>query len=165
MRTWTQFAESRKPIVFALVLAAGPLYAQYDKVAALASDSSLTPIGGPASSPSIFIGPYDLPDLRPTGKLNDHLPKWLQFGLDERLRFEGYSSSGFKPNVSDSYLLNRLRVGMLLQPTPWFKVVAQVQDARSFLQTPPLGPPKRCSIPPDVVILPSVVPEQSCDRP
>jgi hypothetical protein len=141
MRTWTQFAESRKPVVFALALAAGPLCAQYDKVAALASDSSLTPIGGPASSPSITSGPYDLLDLRPTGALNDQLPKWLQFGLDERLRYEGYSGSGFKPNVSDSYLLNRLRVGMLLQPTPWFKVVAQVQDARSFLQTPPLGPP------------------------
>lgn len=135
--------ESLLGAVFALALALGgnPLYAQYDKVAALGSDSSLTPIGGPASSPPIFIGPYDLPDLRPTGELNDHLSKWLQFGLDERLRLEGYTGSGFKHNNGDSYLLNRLRVGMILQPASWFKVVAQVQDARSFLQKPPIGPP------------------------
>src|SRR5579862_9980055 len=102
MLRWKQFARTRKPVALALALAAVPLYAQYDKVAALASDSSLTPIGGPASSPPITSGPYDLPDLRPTGKLNDQLPKWLQFGLDERLRLEGYSGSGFKPNVSVS---------------------------------------------------------------
>ncbi len=125
----------------ALVFGGGTLHAQYDKVAALGSDSSLTPIGGPASSPPISTLPYGLRDLRPTGKLNDHLPKWLQFGLDERLRVEGFSGSGFKPNNSDSYLLNRFRFGMIVQPVEWFKVVAQVQDARSFLEKPPLGPP------------------------
>jgi Alginate export len=128
------------PIGLVAVLS-GWLYGQYDKVAALGSDSALTPIGGPASSPLISTGPYDLPDLRPTGRLNDQLPKWLQFGLDERLRWEGYSGSGFKPNNSDSYLLNRFRFGVLLLPASWFRVVAQVQDARSFLQTPPIGPP------------------------
>jgi hypothetical protein len=124
MQAGKQFAKIRKPVALALALAAGPLFGQYDKVAALASDSSLTPIGGPGSSPPNTNGPYDLPDLRPTGKLNDQLSKWLQFGLDERLRLEGYSGNGFKLNVSDSYLLNRLRVGMVLQPTSWFKVVA-----------------------------------------
>jgi hypothetical protein len=128
-------------IALALVLCCGPLYGQYDKVAALASDSALTPIGGPASSPPLSTEPYDLPDLRPTGELNDQLPKWLQFGLDERLRAEGYSGNGFKPKNSASYLLNRFRLGMIVQPVSWFKVVAQVQDARSFLQSPPLGPP------------------------
>jgi len=117
-----------------------PLEAQYDKVAALGSDSSLTPIGGPASSPPISNAPHDLPALRTTGLLNDQLPKWLQFGLDERFRFEGYHGSGVKPDNSDSYLLNRFRFGMILQPSSWFKVGAQVQDARSFLQKPPIGP-------------------------
>jgi Alginate export len=125
-------------LIFAIAV---PMWAQYDKVAALGSDSSLTPIGGPASSPLISNDPYGLRDLRPTGLLNDQLPKWIQFGLDERLRFEGFSSNGFKPNTADSYVLNRLRVGMILRPLDWFKVVAQVQDARSFLQGPPLGPP------------------------
>ncbi|MGO9242408.1 MAG: alginate export family protein [Bryobacteraceae bacterium] len=124
-----------------LVVACGPVFAQYDKVAALGSDSALTPIGGPATAPSISTGPYDLPDLRPTGMLNDQLPNWLQFGLDERVRWEGYSGGGFKPNNNASYFLNRFRFGMLVRPADWFKVVAQVQDARSFLQSPPLGPP------------------------
>src|SRR5271165_177478 len=120
---------------------AGTLYGQYDKVAALGSDSSLTPIGGPASSPPVSHDSYDFPALRPTGALNGHLPSWLQFGLDERLRLEGVSGNGFKPNNSDSYLLNRFRFGMVFQPANWFKVTAQVQDARSFLQKPPIGPP------------------------
>jgi Alginate export len=125
----------------AVALACAPASAQYDKIAALGSDSALTPIGGPASSPPTSDGPYGLPDLRPTGTLNDQLPRWLQFGLDERFRAEGYSGNGFKPNSSASYLLNRFRFGMILQPADWFKVVAQVQDARSFLQAPPPGPP------------------------
>jgi hypothetical protein len=131
----------RASVGLALALACAPVYAQYDKIAALGSDSALTPIGGPASSPPTSDERYDLPDLRPTGELNDHLPRWLQFGLDERFRAEGYSGNGFKPNSSASYLLNRFRFGMILQPATWLKVVAQVQDARSFLQAPPLGPP------------------------
>jgi hypothetical protein len=115
----------RTVILLALPLT---LAAQYDKVAALASDSAITPNGGPASSPPVSISSYDLPDFRPTGRLNDQLPGWLQFGLDERFRI-------------DPYTLNRLRFGMLFQPAPWFKVVAQTQDARSFSQHPPIGPP------------------------
>ena len=117
------------------------LEAQYDKVAALGSDSALTPIGGPASSPPLSTEPYDLPDLRPTGLLNDQLPKWLQFGLEERLRWEGDRGNGFKPGNNTSYVLNRFRFGMLLVPASWLKVVAQVQDARSFLQSPQRGTP------------------------
>jgi hypothetical protein len=126
-----------------MVLALGgvPLFGQYDKVAALGSDSALTPIGGPASAPPLSAERYDLPDLRPTGKLNDQLPRWLQFGLDERFRWEGYSVSEFRSGRSASYLLNRFRFGMLFQPAGWFQVVSQVQDARSILQTPPVGPP------------------------
>jgi hypothetical protein len=114
-------------------LAAERGFGQYDKVAALGSDSSLTPIGGPASSPPISNFSYDLPDFRPTGALNDRLPAWLRFGVEERLRLETSNDS--------SYLLNRLRVGMALQPASWFKLVAQTQDARSLFQAPPFGPP------------------------
>jgi hypothetical protein len=128
-------------IAAAVSIGSGTVYGQYDKVAALGSDSSLTPIGGPASSPPISAERYDQGDFRPTGALNDRLPRWLQFGLDERFRLEGYSGGGFKPHDSDSYLLNRFRVGMLLQPTHWFRAVAQTQDARSFFQAPPIEPP------------------------
>jgi hypothetical protein len=117
------------------------LFAQYDKVAGTGSDSARTPIGGPASLPLIAADPYDNPDFRPVGKLNDQLPKWIQFGLDERIRLEGYDGSGFKPGSNDSYLLNRFRFGVIIRPFSWFKVVSQVQDARSFLQNPPIGPP------------------------
>jgi len=119
------------------------LRAQYDKVAALGSDASLTPPGGPAGSPPVETGPYDLPDFRPIGYMNDHLPSWLKFGLEERFRFEGYTGNAFKNNNSDSYMLNRLRFGIEIKPTVWFRLVGQVQDARPFLQTPPLGPPNQ----------------------
>ena len=128
-------------VALGVMFAGDPLCAQHDKGAALGSDSSLTPIGGPASSPPISSQPYTFPDLPPLGKVNAQLPNWLQFGLDERLRLEGYSGNEVKPNNRDSYLLNRFRVAMLLEPAHWFKVVAQVQDARSFFQKPPIGPP------------------------
>jgi hypothetical protein len=117
------------------------LYSQSDKDTPRVSDSSLTPFAGPASSPPILTGPYDFHDTSPIGWLNDQLPSWLQFGVEERLRVEGFSGSGFVPQRNDSYLLNRLRVGLIAKPLPWIKLVAQVQDARSFLEQPPPGPP------------------------
>ena len=109
-------------------------------------------VTGPASNPLSFLNgnryrttgsqsPYLLPDFRPASELNQFLPKWISFGVEERFRDEGYHNSGFKLNNNDSYLLNRLRLQMNLQFTSWFKVVAQTQDARAFDQKPPLGPP------------------------
>jgi hypothetical protein len=109
-------------------------------------------ITGPASNPLSFLNgaryrttasqsPYLLPDFRPASELNQFLPKWISFGVEERFRDEGYHNSGFKLNNNDSYQLNRLRLQMNLQFTSWFKVVAQTQDAREFDQKPPLGPP------------------------
>jgi hypothetical protein len=109
-------------------------------------------ITGPASNPLSFLNgpayrtfsssaPYDFPDFRPAGRLDAALPNWLTFGVEERFRFEGYNHGGFKPDNKDSYLLNRFRFQMTVQPTGWFKVVSQVQDARPFLQKPPYGPP------------------------
>jgi hypothetical protein len=109
-------------------------------------------ITGPASNPLSFLnGPgartsgsdwtYDLPDFSPMSELNRQLPYWLSFGLEERFRFESYSNNGFKPGNDDSYFLNRYRVQMLIRPTSWFRIVGQLQDARPFLQKPPIGPP------------------------
>ncbi|HUI78372.1 MAG TPA: alginate export family protein, partial [Bryobacteraceae bacterium] len=127
-------------VVVCLLGGAAQLSAQYDKVAALGSDSAITPIGGPASAPLIETFPYGLPDFRPTGRMNDHLPKWLQFGLEERFRVEGSNNTGSITHY-DAYLLNRFRFGTFIQPASWFRIVAQVQDARPFLQSPPIGPP------------------------
>jgi hypothetical protein len=84
---------------------------------------------------------YLLPDFAPATQLNEQLPPWISFAVEERLRFEDYRDGGFKKNNNDSYVLNRLRVQMNLRFTPWFKVVSQVQDSRPFLQKPPYGPP------------------------
>jgi hypothetical protein len=109
-------------------------------------------ITGPASNPLSFLNgpayrtfashaPYDFPDFRPASRLNEKLPRWISFGVEERFRVEGYHNGSFKADNDDSYFLNRLRYQMNLQPARWFKVVAQVQDSRPFLQKPPLGPP------------------------
>src|SRR3984957_5694412 len=109
-------------------------------------------ITGPASNPLSFLNgpayrttgstaPYDFPDLPPASLLNRQLPKWISFGWEERFRYEGYHNSGFKLNNDDSYLLVRSRLGVTIRPSAWFKVWAQGQDSRPFMQKPPWGPP------------------------
>ncbi len=109
-------------------------------------------ITGPASNPLSFVNglayrtfgkntPYDLPDFDPATQLNQQLPQWISFGWEERLRYEGYHNNGFKLNNNDSYLLLRSRLLLTLAPASWVRVVAQVQDARPFMQKPPWGPP------------------------
>ena len=109
-------------------------------------------ITGPASNPLSFLNgpayrtfgsaaPYDFPVIAPASLLNRELPKWIRFGWEERFRYEGYHNSGFKLNNDDSYLLLRSRLLMTIRPSAWFKVSAQVQDARPFMQEPPWGPP------------------------
>jgi hypothetical protein len=136
-----------------LLLFAIPLLAQDDVTTRNGSsgyDGAF--VTGPASNPLSFLNgfayrtfgssaPYLLPDFRPASLLDERLPKWISFGVEERFRYEGYHNSAFKLNNNDSYLLNRFRLQMNLQFTPWFKVVSQVQDARPFLQKPPYGPP------------------------
>jgi hypothetical protein len=109
-------------------------------------------ITGPASNPLSFLnGPvyrtfgstalYDLPDFRPIGQMNTHLPKWIAFEAEERLRFEAYRNGSFRLGNDDAYFLNRFRYQMDLRPATWLKVVSQVQDARPISQRPPIGPP------------------------
>ena len=105
------------------------------------ADTVLSPLGGYGTAPPPDTGPYDVPDFAPITELNRHLPRWIQFGLEERFRWEMPSGSGFNPHNDDSYLLNRLRFGMSIQPTSWLRVVAQFQDARPIFQKPPGGPP------------------------
>jgi hypothetical protein len=138
-------------VVFALL--ALPLLAQDDVTtqnAASAYGGSF--ITGPASNPLSFLngpgyrttgqtGPYDFPDFAPATLLDKQLPGWISFGWEERFRYEGYHDSGFKLNNNDSYILVRSRLMLTIKPLTWFKVVAQVQDARPFMQKPPWGPP------------------------
>ncbi len=140
-------------IVIGIAVCAAPLNAQ-DDVTTQNGSSSLDGgwITGPASNPLSFLNgpvnrtygsnlPYDFPDFRPVGDLDSRLPRWISFEAEERFRFEGYENGSFKQGNDDSYLLNRFRFQADLQLTSWFKFVSQVQDARPFLENPPIGPP------------------------
>ena len=105
------------------------------------ADTVLSPLGGYGTAPPPGSGRYDLPDFAPITQLNRELPRWIQFGIEERFRFENPMNVGFKPKNSDAYFLNRLRFGTIIEPASWLRVVAQFQDARPLFQTPPLGPP------------------------
>jgi hypothetical protein len=140
-------------ILILLSLRAAPLRAQ-DDVTTQNGSSALDGgwITGPASNPLSFLNgpanrtygsnqPYDFPDFRPVQDLDSHLPQRLRFEAEERFRSEGYENGSFKQNNDDSYFLNRFRFQADLQLTAWFKVITQVQDARPFLENPPIGPP------------------------
>lgn len=140
-------------ILISLSLRPTPLEAQ-DDVTTHNGSSALNGgwITGPASNPLSFLNgpayrtfgsklPYDFPDFRPVDELDSRLPRWLRFEAEERFRFEGYNGGSFKQNNDDSYFLNRFRFQADLQFTSWLKVIAQVQDARPFLENPPIGPP------------------------
>jgi hypothetical protein len=57
------------------------------------------------------------------------------------MRMEGYDNGGFKPNNTDNYLLQRLRLNMTIQPAWWLKVFVQSQDAREFYKGGTPAPP------------------------
>lgn len=105
------------------------------------ASNPLSLVNGPAYRTFGSAAPYDFRDFAPASLLNRQLPHWISFGWEERLRYEGYQNSGFKVNNDDAYLLLRSRLAMTIRPSPWFNLSAQVQDARPFLQKPPLGPP------------------------
>ncbi len=100
-------------------------------------------ITGPASNPLSFLNgpayrtfsssyPYAIPDFAPVTLLDEQLPRWLLFSGEERLRAEsGPAVGGTAPSDRVSHLLNRFRWQLTVRPVPWFRVVAQVQDARA----------------------------------
>jgi hypothetical protein len=109
-------------------------------------------ITGPASNPLSFLNgsafrttgnpaPYDVRDFAPATHVDEKLPKWLDVQAEERFRYEAYHNSSFKAGADDSYLLNRFRFQVDMHTPSWFRVTAQVQDARSGYQNAPIGPP------------------------
>jgi hypothetical protein len=85
----------------------------------------------------------DTPEARvsPLALVNRNLPHWMCFAAGYRTRFEGYDGNGFVPNQSDSYLLTRFRLGMLVSPQKWLAVYTELQDTDAFFKTPPRTPP------------------------
>lgn len=142
-----------QPILICVLLFVRPLHAQ-DDVTTQNGTSALDGgwITGPASNPLSFLNgpvnrtygsrlPYDAPDFSPALELDARLPAWLNLEAEERFRYEGYDNASFKKGIDDSYLLNRFRFQADLRFSSWFKVVSQLQDARPFLENPPIGPP------------------------
>ncbi|MEP6961505.1 MAG: alginate export family protein, partial [Acidobacteriota bacterium] len=66
----------------------------------------------------------------PSADLNKELPKWLKFSGVYQGRVEGFAGGAFKNDNSDAYYLNRFRVNMNINPTPWLRFSFQMQDAR-----------------------------------
>jgi hypothetical protein len=138
--------------LFAIALRV-PLAAQDDITTQNAtSGSNGVFLTGPASNPLSFLNgsawrttgnpaPYDFHDFAPATHADAKLPKWIDLQAEERFRYEGYSNSSFKAKVDDSYLLNRFRFQVDVHTPSWFRVTAQVQDARAGFQNLPIGPP------------------------
>lgn len=109
-------------------------------------------ITGPASNPLSFLNgpafrttgqniPYDFPDFAPVTQLDRHLPSWIGFGMEERLRWERPLNADFRLQNDDGYILNRTRLLIQIKPAAWLRIVGQMQDARAWLENPPLEPP------------------------
>jgi hypothetical protein len=65
----------------------------------------------------------------PSDMLNSHLPSWLRFSGEIRLRGAGILGDFFKPDSNDAYMLSRLRLNMQIKTRPWLSFNFQAQDA------------------------------------
>jgi hypothetical protein len=141
-------------VFFLFAMAAGlPLAAQDDITTQNATSGyNGAFITGPSSNPLSFLNgaafrttgnpaQYDFHDFAPFTYIDSKLPKWIDLQGEERFRYEAYDNNNFKLGTNDSYVLNRFRFQVDLHAASWFRVTAQVQDARSGFQNAPIGPP------------------------
>jgi len=105
------------------------------------ASNPLSHLNGPAFRTGASPEPYDFPDFAPATDLDAKLPNWIALQAEERFRYEGYSNGSFRAGDDDSYLLNRFRFQTDLRAGSWFRISAQVQDARPGFENPPIGPP------------------------
>jgi alginate export protein len=140
--------------LFLFALAAAPRLAAQDDITTqnAASGYNGAFITGPSSNPLSFLNGaafrttgnparYDFHDFAPATYFDQKLPHWVDVQAEERFRYEAYDNNSFKAKVDDSYILNRFRFQVDLHTASWFRVTAQLQDARSGFQNPPIGPP------------------------
>jgi Alginate export len=105
------------------------------------ASNPLSHLNGPAFRTTGSAQPYDVPDFAPITDLDARLPHWIAFQAEERYRYEADDNASFKAGSDDSYELNRFRLEADVKPNSWFRVTAQLQDARPFFENPPIGPP------------------------
>src|ERR1700722_14509864 len=72
--------------------------------------------------------------LFPVAMLDYTLPHWLFIGGQYRNRIEGPTGIGYSA-VNDFYLLDRLRIRVIIQPKEWLSFHGEVQDARLFFNS------------------------------
>ena len=150
----SRFSLSISAVLLLFVLAAGRPLAAQDDITTQNATSGFNGvfITGPSSNPLSFLNgaagrttanpaPYDSHDFAPATYLDKKLPNWIDVQAEERFRYEGYDNSSFKSGANDTYVLNRFRLQLDLHTPSWFRVTAQVQDARAGFQNPPIGPP------------------------
>lgn len=87
------------------------------------------------------VNPPPAPPAVPSDKLNSHLPSWLRFSGEIRLRGAGALGDFFKADTNDAYLLSRFRLNMAVMPTAWMSFHFQAQDSRV------IGDTKTASLP------------------
>jgi hypothetical protein len=68
----------------------------------------------------------------PAVGLSGQLASWLQIRGEFRGRLEGFTGGGYRPDSSDSYMLDRFRINAMVTPARTVKFVVQMQDARAF---------------------------------
>jgi hypothetical protein len=90
-----------------------------------------TPGASHAATDLRVSGPDSGGWLYPITKLDEYLPRWIQFGAQFRDRVESQDGLGYAP-VNDVYDLTQLRVGIYIQPTSWLELVGVTQDSRVF---------------------------------
>jgi hypothetical protein len=79
----------------------------------------------------LTAGPESPSWLFPITEFNKRLPGWIRIGGQYRNRLEGPTGIGFT-GTNDFYLLDRLRVRVIIQPKPWLSFLGEVQDSRVF---------------------------------
>lgn len=62
---------------------------------------------------------------------------WYSFSGEIRTRMEAPTALSFNEGVDDAYLLSRLRLKLMVIPTPWLRFAAEAQDSRGFAYDAP----------------------------
>jgi hypothetical protein len=87
-----------------------------------------------ASAQTASLAPASAPPPPPpesvAAEVNDHLPEWVRFGGEYRMRFEGATGiKGIEGN-DDAFLLSRLRLNMLFKLGDHVRLFVEGQDSQ-----------------------------------
>lgn len=73
-------------------------------------------------------------------RAESRLPSWLTVGAEERFRINGLGGIDYASDAADLYVLQRLRVNLVVTPASWLRFTFQGQDSRAAGQDPQLSP-------------------------